>query len=247
MTTWRMPVARRRRHEVNHVECEMEIPRRKFLRLAGVVVVGSGVGSCKPSSETGEDGIPASRGYILVDTRKCQGCLSCMLACSLVHEGEVNLSLSRVQVMQNSFEKWPDDLTIEQCRQCADPVCLKACPTGALGADAKYGNVRIVNVDKCIGCGLCMEACPYTPSRLLLAPDKDFNNDPKSRKCDLCAYAQYHWHGEGGGPNGKQACLEVCPVGAIKFTERMPAQKGEAGYKVDLRGRSWKRLGYPAS
>jgi protein NrfC len=44
--------------------------------------------------------------------------------------------------------------------------------------------------------------------------------------------------------DGKQACVEVCPVGAIEFTKQTPQQKGDAGYKVNLRGESWKKLGY---
>ena len=40
-------------------------------------------------------------------------------------------------------------------------------------------------------------------------------------------------------------CISVCPVGAIKFTKKIPKQKGDGGYKVDLRGRNWGKLGYP--
>ena len=233
--------------EVKHTDYDVKTPRRNFLKLAGIVVIGGGAGNCTTSITAQKDRIPVSVGYILVDTKKCQGCVSCMLACSLVHEGETNLSLSRIQVIQNSFEKWPDDVTIEQCRQCVDPACVKACPKEALKADPKYGNVRIVNANKCIGCGLCVEACPYTPSRPVVAPDKDFNDDIKSRKCDLCANAQYHWDKQGGGPGGKQACVEVCPVGAIKFTKKIPVQEGDVGYNINLQGKSWKKLGYPVS
>ena len=45
--------------------------------------------------------LPPSDGYILVDTKKCQGCVSCMLACSLVHEGLESQSLSRIQIIQD--------------------------------------------------------------------------------------------------------------------------------------------------
>jgi protein NrfC len=44
---------------------------------------------------------------------------------------------------------------------------------------------------------------------------------------------------------GKQACVEVCPLKAIQFTKKIPEQKGDTGYKVNLRGESWKKLGYP--
>jgi protein NrfC len=170
-----------------------------------------------------------------------------MLACSLVHEGVESLSLSRIQVLQNSFVSFPDDLAIEQCRQCVDPACVKACPSGALGADAGYGNVRMVDQEVCIGCGRCYDACPYTPSRAFLAADEAYDGQAKSRKCDLCANAPYHWDEVGGGPGGKQACVAVCPVGAIAFTAEIPRQEGDDGYRVDLRDRSWGKLGYPTN
>jgi len=193
------------------------------------------------------DAIPPADGYLLVDIGKCQGCASCMLACSLIHEGVESLSLSRIQVMQDPFQSFPDDLTIEQCRQCVDPACVKVCPTGALKADARYGDVRLVDKGECIGCGACYDACPYTPSRAYLAPDKAYSDEAKSRKCDLCANAPYHWDEAGGGPDGKQACVAVCPVGAIVFTVEMPEQDGDGGYKVNLRDESWASLGYPTS
>jgi protein NrfC len=235
---------------------EKEISRRDFLKYTGtvVLVVGSGcyVAADKGSPKLikvkdGGAGLPASEGYILVDIKKCQGCTSCMLACSLVHEGVESHSLSRIQVIQNSFESFPDDVTIEQCRQCVDPACVKVCPEDALKINAKYGNVRMVDRHKCTGCGECVEACPYTPSRPIVVSDEDYKGDMKSRKCDLCANTPYHWDQAGGGPNGKQACVEVCPVGAIKFTKEIPIQEGDDGYKVNLRDRNWQRLGYPIS
>ncbi len=114
---------------------------------------------------------PPSDGYILVDTKKCQGCVSCMLACSLVHEGVESLSLSRIQVIQNSFKAFPGDLTIEQCRQCVNPACIEQCPENALIVDAVFGIVRMMNRSKCIGCETCVDACPFTPSRPIVAAD----------------------------------------------------------------------------
>jgi len=222
------------------------ISRRHFVKVTGTIVLVAGTGCADRYADLAAAyGIPPSDGYLLVDTKKCQGCASCMLACSLVHEGVESQSLSRIQIIQNSFESFPDDLTIEQCRQCVDPACVKECPTDALKANPKYGNVRMVETEKCIGCGACYDACPYTPSRPVLAADKNYQGQTKSRKCDLCANTPYHWDKAGGGPDGKQACVEVCPVGAIKFTEEIPRQKGDDGYKVDLRDRNWGRLGYP--
>jgi protein NrfC len=170
-----------------------------------------------------------------------------MLACTLVHEGVENPSLSRIQIIQNPFESFPNDVTIEQCRQCVDPACVSVCPTDALRANVGYGNVRMIDRTKCIGCGECIEACPYTPSRPVVVSDEKFDDGLKVQKCDLCADTPYHWDDAGGGPDGMQACVEVCPVDAIKFTTKIPVQEGDEGYKVNLRDTNWRRLGYPQS
>jgi protein NrfC len=136
------------------------VSRRDFLKYTGTIVLVMGSGCYAPIHRQSKDfkapvtsrsGIPASDGYLLVDIKKCQGCASCMLACSLVHEGVESQSLSRIQVIQNSFEAYPHDVTIEQCRQCVDPLCVEACPTDALKADPRFGNIRMVDRSLCIG------------------------------------------------------------------------------------------------
>jgi len=209
-----------------------DFSRRDFIKITGSIIIAAGFSSCYV--------IPVSGGYILVDPKKCQGCKSCMMACSIAHEGVVNLSLSRIQVIQNSFEKWPDDQKIEQCRQCANPLCVKICPVGALSVNPERGNIRMVDQQKCIGCKSCIEACPHPPGRAIWNFEERY-----SQMCDLCAETPYHWDEAGGGPDGKQACVEVCPVGAIAFTTELPIQEGDAGYKINLRGESWAELGYP--
>jgi protein NrfC len=224
---------------------EGKLSRRAFLKLSGTAAIGLGVGGLLSNVIWLNDAIaaiPVAEGYLLVDTKKCQGCVSCMLACSLVHEGVENLSLARIQIMQNSFDKWPGDLTIEQCRQCVTPACVEACPTKALHADPRFGNVRMVTAKECIGCRSCIKACPYRPADALWN-----QSDVHAQKCDLCADTPYHWDKAGGGPKGKQACVEVCPVKAIKFTATIPQQKGDQGYKVNLRDATWKKMKYPVA
>ena len=196
----------------------------------------------KNEAETILKPIKNSIGYILVDPKKCQGCLSCMLACSLAHEGIESLSLSRIQVTQNSFEKWPDDLMIHQCRQCVDAPCVHACPYNVLRAEPENGYVRMVDREKCIGCGKCVRACPYQPGGPIVFPDLAYEGKKKSRKCDLCADTPF-WD-ETGGVGGKKICVEVCTINAISYTTETPVQSDD-GYRVNLRNEAWGKLGFP--
>jgi protein NrfC len=184
-------------------------------------------------AQTGETGkkeitYPAAAAYLVVDSKKCDGCCSCMAACSLVHEGVGNYSLSRIQVVQDVFARYPEDLQLSQCRQCPTPLCVQSCPSGACHIAAEIGNVRVIDELKCIGCRTCLSACPFIPHRPIWNSAKQ-----QAAKCDLCANASF-WT-EKGGPNGRQACIEVCPMSAIKLVGETPKQTGNTGYDVNLR------------
>lgn len=141
-------------------------------------------------------------GALIVLPDRCHGCQTCMLACSLSHEGECHLGLARLQVHKDmaryTFE-------IRFCRHCPSPDCLAACPAGALTRDGR--GVVILDDALCIQCGNCKEACPY---------DAIFYNETADRylKCDLCA-------GRTEGP----LCAAVCPVGAIAVGETAAVKK----------------------
>jgi len=185
------------------------------------------------------NGIPDSEGFLVVDLKKCQGCGTCMMACALAHSGVASYSLSRIQIQQDSFADWPDDVFMAVCRQCEDAPCVAVCPvrpTRANKPNPKQGNVRMIDPNLCIGCKLCLARCPYTPSRI------QWNFElQKSQKCDLCVDTPYME--EKGGPGGTQACVKVCPVNAITFTTKIPDQGSEESYHVNLRGRAWSKLG----
>ena len=165
-------------------------------------------------------------------------------AISTVHEGNINLSRSRIQILQNSFENWPTDISLSQCRQCKNSQCVKACPK-AMYVDTENGNIRLVDRTKCIGCGRCVAVFPYEHRKPIMRPGKDNKNGDKAIKCDLSVNTPYHGESCGVGPEGKQACVEVCPVGAIPFTSKMPLQTGDSEYDVNLRNLDWGLIGYP--
>jgi len=86
------------------------------------------------------------------------------------------------------------------CNLCAHSPCSQVCPVGAT-FDTPDGAV-LVDPNYCIGCGFCIQACPYG-CRFM---------DPvthTANKCTLC----YHRITRGLQP----ACVEVCPTQARLF------------------------------
>jgi protein NrfC len=219
--------------------------RRDFVVGSGTIIVGgalSAYASTKTSAAATAAAATAaaataapeqknsyslSTGYLVYDSRRCAGCQSCMLACSLVHEGETSTSLSRIQVSRAVLARYPYDIQIDVCRQCPEPLCVRNCPKGACHVSAANGNVRMIEAEKCIGCQTCLKVCPHSPHRTIWNPAAK-----KATKCDLCSNAPYF--NKKGGPSGKQACVATCPMGALKLVKEMPSQADISGYDVIL-------------
>ena len=81
------------------------------------------------------------------------------------------------------------------CNLCAHSPCAQVCPVGAT-FDTPDGAV-LVDPHYCIGCGFCIQACPY--GCRFMSPVTH-----TAEKCTLC----YHRVTRGLKP----ACVEVCPT-----------------------------------
>lgn len=86
------------------------------------------------------------------------------------------------------------------CNLCEHSPCSQVCPVGAT-FDTPDG-VVLVDPNYCIGCGFCIQACPY--GCRFLSPETH-----TAEKCSLC----YHRITRGLKP----ACVEVCPTEARIF------------------------------
>lgn len=109
-----------------------------------------------------------------------------------------------------------------QCHQCEKPPCVKVCPVRTTYREPD--GVIVIDYNWCIGCRMCMAACPYWARRFNWGdpnlPAEEMNpkthylgNRPRMRgvveKCTFCLQRTR----KGRYP----ACVEVCPAGARKF------------------------------
>ena len=141
---------------------------------------------------------------MVIDLDRCTRCDDCVRACASTHDNN-----PRFVRQGQTFDNF---MIANACMQCSDPVCMIGCPTGAIGRDAKSGNVTI-NDNTCIGCATCANSCPYQNIRMVPINDRQGNpivdaakNEPifKATKCDLCVQ-------ENSGP----ACQRACPHDAL--------------------------------
>jgi formate dehydrogenase iron-sulfur subunit len=171
----------------------------------------------------------------LIDTTKCIGCKACQVACMEWNDlrdkvgtcvGELDnppdLSARSWTVMRYAEYENPNGnlewlIRKDGCMHCADPGCLKACPSP--GAIVQYANGIVdFHEENCIGCGYCIAGCPFDVPRLS-------KRDKKAYKCTLCS--------DRVAVGLEPACVKTCPTGAITFgtKERM---KKDAGERIEV-------------
>lgn len=161
---------------------------------------------------------------ILIDTSKCTACRGCQVACKQWNDlpAEKTHNWGSYQNPRHlSANTWKlvtfNEVEIGaevrwlflpmQCLHCTEASCVSVCPTGAAH---HQGEFVVIDENLCIGCGYCVQACPFRVPHSMPGPDD--RHKGTARKCTFCIDRV---------SNGfLPACAKTCPAGAYKVGER---------------------------
>lgn len=164
---------------------------------------------------------------IAVRQERCIGCHTCVLSCKMQNNVPEGMLWNRVitegcEHIDGAVGVYPQVTRAYlplACQHCENPACEKVCPTGATYKD-DLGRVEI-DYDKCIGCRMCMAACPYNArvfnwNEPVREPDfyyGDINVPVRTKgmaeKCTLCK--------ERTDRDEVPMCVQNCPTKARVF------------------------------
>jgi molybdopterin-containing oxidoreductase family iron-sulfur binding subunit len=163
---------------------------------------------------------------MVIDLPHCDGCQSvgkppqCTTACIEGHFAPEPMEW--IQVFEKDLPGGGTQFIPTPCQQCQNAPCNNVCPVGATFATPE-GTI-LIDQDRCIGCRICMAACPYdrrffnwgtapAPPESLLAHYDPEHQVPAKKgtvmKCDFCADMMR----SGTLPY----CVQACPNRAIYY------------------------------
>jgi electron transport protein HydN len=159
--------------------------------------------------------------FVQSDAEKCIGCRTCEIACATAHVGSKvqtagateGIFMPRLFVMVA-----PEYAAPVQCHHCEDAPCRGVCQMSAI---SRVDGRTVVDPSRCVGCKLCLMACPFGAIEFIPLPAGTRPIFPgtsekpeewkakryyRANNCDLCVHR----------PEGP-SCVATCPQKALEL------------------------------
>ncbi len=131
---------------------------------------------------------------VYVEQDRCLACRNCQRACFFNWSISSGFKNGLLNIFLDLDKRAIFAVT---CLHCEDAPCMEICAVEAILRDPST-NAVVVDAFLCVGCEMCVPACPYG----------NIQFDDKRHvagKCDLC--------------EGDPVCVKNCMAGALKYGE----------------------------
>jgi protein NrfC len=210
-------VLRRVKMKNKNDEALKGLGRREFVRMGAVSALAMAFGFplarslASAAKEKGYNIATWARPHyekyycMVIKQNICIDCERCMDACKNTWNISERPDYYRTQILERHLKQEGKKSLVEfipvLCYHCDAAACVLACSTSA-SYKRKEDGIVLVDPKKCIGCKVCMLACPYDA--------RYFNEEIYAiDKCTFCKPILE----KGGIP----ACVEACPTGTRVF------------------------------
>ncbi|MBE2894352.1 tetrathionate reductase subunit TtrB [Spirabiliibacterium falconis] len=177
--------------------------RRQFIQTLSALTMGAALIPLREANAfqpARHGGSREHRYAMLIDLRRCIGCQSCTVSCSVENQTPLNqfrTTVRQYEVSDKNGNIVNNVLLPRLCNHCDDPPCVPVCPVQA--TYQQQDGIVVVNNERCVGCAYCVQACPY---------DARFINE-ETKTADKCTFCAHRLE-VGLLP----ACVESCVGGA---------------------------------
>ena len=157
---------------------------------------------------------------ILQDMSLCMECQSCRVACQMHYGLPPEQKLATVTARdEGTYPSVRHHAVRLTCLHCEKAACVESCPTAATYKGAS--GLTHFNAAKCIGCGNCVQYCPF---------DVPVLHNDEALRCSGC---------EDLTKIGKPpVCIGTCISGALAFGSR-EEMMAKAQKRVDALKQRW--------